>query len=494
MTATDFTKTDIATGDNPPTSPTVQADSLCYLTATDAGRMFRSGDLSPVELMRAVIQRSEDVNPKVNAYTYTFFDRALEQARIAERKFAQGAEVGPLEGIPTVIKDLHPVEGEISTWGSKVYEGLRSEYTAPTVQRLFDAGAIMHARTTTPEFGHTGHCHSPLWGATRNPWNTDFSSGGSSGGSGVAVAAGMTTIGDGTDGGGSIRIPASACGIFGFKPSFGRNPTGILGTNVESILHFGPMTRSVADAVLMQNVMSGPTPKDITTLRPKLELPTDLEPVSRLKIALSPDLGFFEVDKEVEANTLAAARAFEELGCEVEIVDLGWDFSVLDAWVTHWEGLFATLCAPYLPRWQYEMDPFVRGMLQRGAAHSATRVKATEFVRAEMYEKLAPVLDQYDALVCPTLAVPSVPAEHKCDDPDFTINGKSVDAFIQWCMTYPFNLVGQCPVATVPTGFASSGVPTGMQIVGQSYDDLNVLRIASSFEAIRPWASNVPSL
>jgi Asp-tRNA(Asn)/Glu-tRNA(Gln) amidotransferase A subunit family amidase len=149
-----------------------RSDDLCYLTAAEAIEKFKRRELSPVELVEAVIQRSEEVNPKVNAYTYTFYDRALDQGREAEAKYAAGRDVRPLEGIPCVIKDLHPVEGEITTWGSKVYEGVRSEFTAPTVQRLFDAGVIMHARTTTPEFAHTGHCHSPLWGITRNPLRT----------------------------------------------------------------------------------------------------------------------------------------------------------------------------------------------------------------------------------------------------------------------------------------------------------------------------------
>src|SRR5439155_22973822 len=180
----------------------------------------------------------------VNAYTETHFERALSQARDAEARYAQDGEVRPLEGISCAIKDLHNLEGEVATWGSKVFAGVNSESTVPTVQRLLDAGAIVHARTTTPEFGHAGHCHTPLWGATRNPWNLDYSSGGSSGGSGVAVAAGMTTVADGTDGGGSIRIPSSACGIFGYKPPFGRNPSALVASNLEQLLHFGPMTRS----------------------------------------------------------------------------------------------------------------------------------------------------------------------------------------------------------------------------------------------------------
>jgi Asp-tRNA(Asn)/Glu-tRNA(Gln) amidotransferase A subunit family amidase len=471
-----------------------QATDLCYITATEAIERFKSGTLSPVELMEAVIQRSEEVNPKVNAYTYTFFDRALDQAREAEAKYARGEAVRPLEGISCAIKDLHPVAGEITTWGSKVFEGVRSEFTVPTVQRLLDAGAIMHARTTTPEFGHNPHTQSPLWGISRNPWNTDYSPGGSSGGAGASVAAGMSTIADGTDGGGSIRIPASACGVFGYKPSFGRNPCGWLDTNLEMFLHFGPVTRSVADAALMQNVMSGPHVSDITTLRPKLEFPALLDQIKGWKVAFSPNLGYFEVDPEVAANTAAAADAFRELGCEVREVEVGWNSGVLDAWTTHWEGLCASLLGHVLPRWQYELDPFVRGLLQRGMSHSAVRMKQTEFVRTEMYKSLGPILEDYDVLVCPTLAVPSVSADHQADDPDFKINGARVDPYIAWCMTYPFNLVSQCPVATVPTGFASTGVPTGMQIIGKTFDDMSVMRAAASFESIRPWASAAPAI
>lgn len=478
----------------PAPTETTSADDLCYLTATRAIELFKAKQLSPVELMEAVIERAEDVQPTVNAYTDTYYEDALKQAREAEEKYARGADVRPLEGISCAIKDLHNIEGKVTTWGSKAFQGVAADATVPTVQRLLDAGAIVHARSTTPEFGHAGHCHTPLWGITRNPWNPEYSSGGSSGGAGVAVAAGMTTVADGTDGGGSIRIPASACGVFGYKPPFGRNPSGMLKSDLEMILHFGPITRSVADAALMQNVMSGVHPTDIMTLRDRVELPSTFDDIRGWKIAVSPDLGYFEVDSEVAANTAAAVEAFRELGCTVEEVDLGWNYGVLDAWTTHWESLFAAAVGDLLPRWQYEMDQFARGVLHRGMAHSAVRELQTQNVRTEMYKSLGPILEQYDVLLCPTLAVPSVRADHRNDDPDFRINGKRVDAYVQWLMTYPFNLVSQCPVATVPTGFASSGVPTGMQIVGRSFDDLRVFEAAAAFESARPWSGTVPSL
>lgn len=468
---------------------------LCYMTATEALKRFKGRTLSPVELMRAVIARSEEVNPKVNAYTYTFFDRALKEAKEAEDKYMKSsADLRPLEGIPTVIKDLHNVKGEITTWGSKIYEGFVPDKTIPPVQRLFDAGVIMHARSTTPEFAHTAHCHSPLWGATRNPWNLDYSSGGSTGGGAAALATGMTTLSDGCDGGGSSRIPASACGVLGYKPPIGRTPFDILPTNIETLLVFGPLTRSVADAALMQNVVSGPDWDSILAQRPKLEIPEKLEGISGWKIAFSMDLGYFEVDTEVQKNTREALEVFKGLGCQVDEIDLGWRYDTYDAWRTHWESLIAALCVQYIPRWQYEMDRFVRILIQAGMPHSAIRYIQTDFVRTNMFKKLGPTLKEYNVLLCPTTAVPSVGAWHECDDPNFKINGKPIDAYLGWVLTYPFNLLGECPVATVPSGFASSGVPTGLQIVGAPWDDVSVFRAAAAYEEAKPWRDKHPEL
>ncbi|MGE0860584.1 MAG: amidase [Gammaproteobacteria bacterium] len=469
-------------------------DALCYLTASEALAAFTARKLSPVELMEAVIARCEAVNPKVNAITYDFFERARKQARAAEKVYAQKKpRPRALEGLSVAIKDFHPVRGEITTFGSKIFERNRPDYTAATVQRLFDAGAIMHARSTTPEFAYSGNTASPLWGQTRNPWNLDYVSGGSSGGSGAMVAAGMTTLADGTDGGGSIRIPASACGVVGYKPPFGRNPLD-RDHPLETLLHYGPLTRSVADAALMQNVMSGPHADDICSLPDKLTLPDTLEGIKGFKVALSVDLGYVQVDPEVERNTRAAAKVFESLGCKVEEVDLGWDWGVLDCWLTWWEGLFAGIAAQHLPRWRYEMSPYVAHILDQGRAHDAMRLYQCNLKRGEMWTKLAPIVNKYDVLLCPTLAVPAVRCDHDEFSRDFTINGKPVNAYVGWIMTHGFNLVSQCPAMSVPTGFAKSGVPTGMQIVARPYDDLRVFRAASAYEQARPWRRKRPAL
>jgi amidase len=478
-----------------------RGEELSYITATEALAAFRARKLSPVELMQAVIARSEAVNPKVNAYADTCYDRALDQARKAERAYARGSgRLRPLEGVPIVIKDFHQVKGERTTGGSYIYKDHVSDHSAPTVERLLEAGAIMFARTTTPELAYAPHTHSALWGVTRNPWNLDYTPGGSSGGAGAAIAAGMTTLADGSDGGGSIRIPSSCCGIFGYKPPFGRNPTDYTVAR-ESLIHFGPMTRSVADAALMQNVMAGPHPDDACSLRPKLEIPARLERIKGWKIAFSMNLGYYEVDGEVQKNTREALKAFKSLGCKVEEVDLGWNFATLDTWLTLWEGAFWALSGHLYPRWRFEMDGFVRELLERGQRMSAERYYKAQLARGEMYRALGALFERYDLLVTPTTAAPGLPADHDVARTDFRINGKPLtisnrpgDIYVQWQLCYPFNLMAECPAATVPSGFSSAGLPTGLQLVGRTYDDVAVFRAAADYERARPWRQVKPPI
>jgi Asp-tRNA(Asn)/Glu-tRNA(Gln) amidotransferase A subunit family amidase len=466
---------------------------LCYIAATEAITAFKAKKLSPVDLMKAMVARCEAVNPKVNAITYSFYERALDQARDAEAKYMKtDGRLRPLEGVPVAIKDFHPIKGEITTFGSRLYKDFRPDNTAPTVERLFDAGAIMHIRTTTPEFAHSSVTKSPLWGVTRNPWNQDYTAGGSSGGSGAAVASGMTTVADGTDGGGSIRIPASACGIVGYKAPFGRNPLD-REHPFESLLHYGPMTRSVADAALLQNVMSGPHPADACTLREKITLPESYPDIRGWKVAFSMDLGYFEVDREVRKSTLEAIEVFKSLGCQVDQVETGWNWSILDAWMTHWEGLFAGIAGDDQYRW-YEMDPFCAEVMKKGMQHSAAKFYRANLVRGKMYQVLAPMLDKYNILVSPTLAVPAVRATQSNADPDFRINDEPIYAYLGWQMTYAFNLVPQHPAMSIPSGFASTRVPTGLHIVSKTYDDHTVFQAAAAYEAAQPWRAQRPDL
>jgi amidase len=464
---------------------------LCFLSATDAIAAFRARTLSPIELARALVASSEQLQLRVNAFTYVFYEQALAAAAAAERAYAQGT-ARPLEGICFACKDFHAVKGEITTYGSKVFREHRPDYTVAYVQRLLDAGAIMMARSTTPEFAYDARTHSPLWGLTRNPWNPAYSTGGSSGGAAAAVAAGMVTIADGTDGGGSIRIPASACGVVGYKPPFGRNPLD-REHPLEMMLHYGPITRSVADAALMQNLTSGAHDDDVTSLRDRVTVSAEVVPVSGMRIALSMDLGFFHVDPEIRANTLAAAEALRGLGCVVEEVRLDWDWDVVRAWSTRWAVMLAGLQGDLVDTHESDLDPDVVAYIKKGRAVDAVALYRIQQTGARMYAALAPILARHHALICPTLALPSV--RHDEDYQDFRIDGQKIPLSRGgWSMTMPFNLLSQCPVMSVPTGFSSIGIPTGMQIVGRTYDDATVFTIAAAFEAARPWSGTHPSM
>lgn len=245
---------------------------LCYMSASAAIKQFKNKALSPVELLEALVKRSEEVQPAINAFTYQHFEEALDRARKAEMKYSNGRRVGVLEGLPIGIKDESYIKGKPTSNGSLILKDSIGKYTSVNNQRIMRAGGVIHARTATPEFSCAGYTHSRLWGVTRNPWNPEFTPGGSSGGSAASLAAGTSMVATGSDIGGSIRIPAAACGLVGYKPPYGRNSDDSP-FNLDFYCHTGPLARTVSDAILLQNVLCGPHPKDISTLRPKLRLP-----------------------------------------------------------------------------------------------------------------------------------------------------------------------------------------------------------------------------
>ena len=316
------------------------------------------------------------------------------------------------------IKDDHSVKGEITTRGSRLYAHNVDDKSSFTVERILRAGAIMHARTTTPEFSAATICHSPLWGITRNPWNPAYSSGGSSGGAGVAVATGMTTLADGSDYAGSVRIPAACCGVFGYKPPAGRNPSPPP-WNLNPFVVYGPLTRRVADAALMQNVMSGPHPADITSLNRKITLRERPEEIAGWKIALSVDLGFFEVAPEMQQNLRAAAEAFREMGCEVEEVALGWGQSTLDAFYAYARTFSFDPVEEMPADDQAKLSDYTRYSWPGEIASRSMTFAQGAKVRAAMYESLGPIFQSHRVLICPTLALPGVPADHSPRDDTF---------------------------------------------------------------------------
>jgi Asp-tRNA(Asn)/Glu-tRNA(Gln) amidotransferase A subunit family amidase len=467
---------------------------LCYITASEAIACFKAKSLSPVEVMKAVIARSDVVNPKLNALTATSYDRALEQARTAEATYSKGdVPIRPLEGIPIAIKDCHPVKDEITTFGSLIFANDRSAKSTPTVDRLLNAGAIMHCRTTTPEFAIGIITHSRLWGVTRNPWNLDYSPCGSSGGSGAALASGMTVLADGSDSGGSIRAPASACGVVGYLPPYGRNPSDS-GLAYEGLLRYGPMARSVADAALMQNVMSGPHPEDPSSFHDKIVLPVSYPPAKGLRIALSMDLGFYQIDPEVDVVLRNAAYVLRDLGCQVTEIALPWTVSVADAMNRYVEFLIHSAYAPLMDKHEDLLSEHIKSLIGKGAQLHASELASFFSMRGVLYEGIKPVFEDFDLLICPTLSVPGVAADHNSMDQNFTVDGKPNGAYLEWGLTYPFNMLYYLPVMSVPCGVAANKLPIGMQIVGRPFDDQTVFRLATAFESAQPWANRHPQI
>jgi len=458
-------------------------DALCYMPATEALARFRDRSLSPVELMAAVIDRTERVEPMINAFTVCRFEEAMDRAREAEARYGRtGALLRPLEGLPVAIKDSSDLAGWPTSMGSLLASDAPAARSAPINARVMRAGAIAHARSATPEFSCASITHSRRWGTTRNPWNAGMTPGGSSGGAGAALAAGMATLATGSDIGGSIRIPASCCGVVGYKPPYGRNP-GTPPFNLDPYCHTGPMARTVADTILLQNVMCGPHREDIATLRPRLRLPLAYPPIAGMRIAFSMTLGAYGVDPAVRANTMAALDVFRGLGAVVEEVDLPWGPECQEAAIQHLTHIFGTSIAPALAQGADQLTPYARAFGEAAKRSRPDHMLSAMQVAADMYRTLAPILAWADVLVCPTTALPAVPADFEPTEAHLTIDGREVHPMLGWVMTKPFNMLSRLPVLSVPSGRAPCGTPTGIQIVGGSFADADVFRAAMAYEA-----------
>ena len=466
-------------------------EDLVYMPAVEMIRRFKEKSLSPVEVMEATIARTEQVNPVVNAFSHTFFDNAMDQARAAEKKYLAGADTGALEGLPVGIKDETMVEGMPCSNGSLTMKDFVAPVTSVNNRRILDAGGIMHARTTTPEFSCSGVTWSKLWGVTRNPWNPAYTSGGSSGGSSASLAAGTSAIAMGSDIGGSIRIPASAGGVVGYKPPYGRNPEDAP-FNLDMYCHTGPLARSVADTILLQNVISGPEPTDIASLKPKLVLPDTYDNIKGWKIAYSMDLGFYEVEEEVQNNTLNALEVFRSLGATVEEVDIGWTEEVLKAGLCYLDHLFGYSMYEKHQEFGDLLTSYAAEFAIRGEISGVADFNQSYAVAGEMYAKMGPLLEQYQLFICPTNNLAATPAEFDQSKDTVPINGKKVDPLLGWVMTLPFNMLGRCPVLSVPSGRRADQVPTGIQLVGPTYEDARVFQAATAFEsAVGGWYGDI---
>lgn len=456
---------------------------LYYLSAVEAVGLFASRELSPVELMTAVIERAEAVELHINAFPVTMYEAAMEGAREAEKRYATG-DAGPLEGLPVAVKEEAPIAGQLNTMGSLRLRENVADKTAVFVQRIIDAGGIVHARTATPEFSSAPVTWSALWGVTRNPWNLDYSPGGSSGGSGAALAAGSTTLATGSDIGGSIRIPASFCGVVGFKPPYGRVPEIEL-FNLDHYCHEGPLARTVGDCALLENVIAGPHPSDVASLRPKLEIPRTLEPVTGLRIAFSPDLGCFDVAPEVAACAQEAADRLRAAGAVVDRVSLPWDLDAIKRAVRiHFGSIMGSSIAAEFGELDDEFTSYVREFVREAEQIAKGDIVEGLVLEASVYEPLGILLEDYDALICPTFAVAGLPAEWTTTDP---LPGRGGGDWLDVMMTLPFNIASRCPVVNVPAGRSPDGVPIGVSVVGRTYDDVTAFRVAAAHESQLGW-------
>ena len=463
---------------------TVTKTDAADLSATELLAEYEAGTLSPVEAAQAVLDRIERENPRLNAFCLVDEETTLGMAREAADRRARGATLGPLDGVPVSIKDVLLTRGWPTLRGSRLVDehGTWDE-DAPSVARLREQGAVFVGKTTTPELGWKGVTDSPRHGVTRNPWDVSRTAGGSSGGSAAAVALGMCVLALGTDGGGSVRIPAAFTGTFALKPTYGRvphHPASPFGT----LAHVGPMTRSVVDAAIALDAISGFDGRDWSALPPPRP---DEAYVERLqdgwkgrRVAFSPTLGYVEVEPEVAARVREAVEVLAGLGAEIEEVDPGFD-DPAEAFRVLWYSGAAKAVAALgdTPERRERLDPGLREICAEGERFSARDYLDATAVRMSLGTLMGRFHETYDLLVTPTVPIPAFAAGR--DAPE------GVPDWVSWTpFTYPFNMTQQ-PAASLPCGRTSEGLPVGLQVVGPRHADARVLAACAAFETAAPW-------
>ena len=463
-------------------------DSIAFHSAEELRTLYGAKKLSPVEVTRMLLARIERVNPLLNAFTVVTPELALEQAQAAERSYARG-DAATLAGIPVSIKDLTPTRGIRTARGSLIDPDWVPAEDAPVVERLYAAGTVMLGKTNTPELGWKGDSGNRVFGPSFNPWNEKKSPGGSSGGAAAAVAAGLGPLAQGSDGAGSIRIPASFCGIFGFKQSFGLVPQ-YPPSAVGDLSHIGPITRTVGDAALMLDAIAGADPRDRLSWSSGIAYERGLDSSARdLRVAWSPTLGYAHVSHDVLESTEQAAMVFRDVGCVVEEINPGLP-NPADILDIIWSSAMAGYFAGRLDEVRDRLDRGLLTVIDRAASLSAADLASALQRRNGYYSGMREFMERFDLLLTPTLPVTAFTAG--LDEPDGW--RRSTLAPLDWTpFTFPFNLTGQ-PAATVPCGFDRDGLPIGLQIVGRWRDDPIVLRAAAAFEAARPWTAARPPL
>lgn len=465
------------------------SDDLAFVPATELLSLYRKKKLSPVEATKAALGRIDRFNGKINAFNFVDPDGALKAARLSEKRWAKGRPAGRLDGVPTSIKDIVMIKGWPLLRGSKTADPtVPAKEDAPAVARLREHGAIILGKTTTPEFGWKGVTDSPLTGITRNPWKLSTTPGGSSGGASAAIAAGMGQLGLGTDGGGSIRIPASLAGIVGIKANFGRVPAyppSFFGT----VAHVGPMARTVGDVALMLTVMSEPDVRDWMSLPyDGADFTKGLDKgVKGLRIAYSANLGYAEVDPEVAEIFAAAVKRFAKLGAKVTKRDPGFSHPG-PTFQTFWWGAAGALIGSLPPEKQALVEQGLRDVAAAGRTVTIERYHQAIAERNALGTTMRKFMTEFDLLVTPQLAVAAFPAGQLV--PKMSNGAQWTD----WTpFTYPFNLTQQ-PAMSVPCGFTKDGRPVGLQIVGPWFGEGLVLRAGRAYERTHPLGHLRPPL
>lgn len=459
--------------------------SITDLIATELVNLIKQKEISPVDVVTAFLERIEQHNEKWNAFV-AINERAIDEARKAEEAVMKGEKLGKLHGIPIAIKDLTPTKGIVTTFGSPLYKDYVPDYDPVFLKRIKTAGGIVLGKTNTPEFGHKGTTDNPLFGVTRNPWDEDLTPGGSSGGSAAAVAAKLAPIAEGSDGGGSIRIPASLTGVFGFKPTFGvvpheDGPDNLFGSE-HPYLHNGPLARTVEDGALLFSVMQG---YDVNNPRSVRDLGEDFTILNRdmkgVKIAYTRNFGLYNISEDVARVIDQAVEHFSELGCDVEEVGIDFGLSlqeVLYAFSGMWCVKFAS---GYGSLYDQNPESFSEGivkMIAIGRKYRAVDYMGIEVNRTIIWNKIQVILNQYDLLLSPVTAVTAF--KHELPGPSM-INGKKANPAADWMLTQIYNMTGH-PAASLPVGLTSAGLPVGLQVAGNRFADKLVLQACHAYE------------
>jgi len=463
---------------------------IWQMTAVEIATAVRTGQLSAVEVTEAILSRIETLDVHLNAFCISMADSARASAASIDERISRGEAPGALAGVPVSIKDNLYIEGERTTFGSKWFEHNITPEDTPLVSRLRQAGAVLIGRTNSPEFGWKGATDNLVFGTTRNPWDTNRTPGGSSGGASAAVSSGMGPVGIGTDGGGSIRIPAAFCGLFGIKASHGRVPN-YPATTVDSLRHKGPLTRTVGDAALVLDVIAGPDDRDSTSLPAETVSYSEVleEGISGWKIAYSPDMGFAEVDPEVAALCAKAVERFAGTGATVETVSLDWP-DPYECWNIYFYGGIAGSLGPRLAAEGDQLDPGLKVLVDEGVKLSGGEFARAALDRFDYWQQVVALYDEFDLLVTPGTAVPAFEVGHDNAPP---MAGQEARPLLWTPFSYPFNLTGQ-PASVVPCGFTAAGLPVSLQLVGRRHDDAGVLRASRAFEQVAGWSDRWPEL